>query len=426
MERLKSKKIQVNYFYIIVLIFAIAIRLIYLSYTDFHTRSYDAEAHVQYINYVLNNHHIPSPTQCWECWQPPLYYLSSAGFIQIAALGQTTNINIRLQYFSLGLDLICILFAILIFKHLIKKKHLQYLAIILFAFWPSHIIHSIRIGNDILFYTFTIISLYYLLKWNTNPSKLILLAISLVCAAFSLLTKTNGVIMIAVILINYIYYQLLKVRRVTLLLSIILSLTFLISTLFILQKNNINFIHNSKNLNEGLRISNNLQSYIGFNLGEFIQRPFTSPGDDIGGRQFFFMYLAKTSLFGEFQFGNTLQIISAFNIQLLFVVCMLFAFIGSVHYQKKTISLYLFSAVSLLSMILFRFKYPFACSNDFRYIFPTLIPFLFFYIQSIDYFEKKSHHFIASMIFACGIVFLLLSILFFLLPLPLFKSLSGV
>jgi hypothetical protein len=39
---------------------------------------YDARDHFQYIQFIADNHRLPKPTEGWEYFQPPLYYLVSA------------------------------------------------------------------------------------------------------------------------------------------------------------------------------------------------------------------------------------------------------------------------------------------------------------------------------------------------------------
>lgn len=54
---------------------------------------FDAPAHVEYVQHVLQNGRLPLANEGWEMYQPPLYYLMSAGFLWIQhALGMTGDV----------------------------------------------------------------------------------------------------------------------------------------------------------------------------------------------------------------------------------------------------------------------------------------------------------------------------------------------
>jgi len=47
---------------------------------------FDANAHLQYIDFILKNGKLPRASDGWEMFQPPLYYLISAGFLRALGL----------------------------------------------------------------------------------------------------------------------------------------------------------------------------------------------------------------------------------------------------------------------------------------------------------------------------------------------------
>jgi hypothetical protein len=52
----------------------------------------------------------------------------------------------------------------------------------------------------------------------------------------------------------------------------------------------------------------------------------------------------------------------------------------------KRLDMLIYVVIILVSTIAFRMSIPASCSNDFRYIFPVLIPFCFFYARGLDAF----------------------------------------
>ena len=113
-----------------------------------------------------------------------------------------------------------------------------------------------------------------------------------------------------------------------------------------------------------------------------IGHPFTNAWDDELGRQYFLSYLMKTSLFGEFVLfkqGAGVTFAQATNVS--FFVLLAYAIRGFwVKKVSRTSLLFTAQIVAFVLAVAFlRFKYPYSCSNDFRFIEPVLlsvIPFM--------------------------------------------------
>ena len=107
-----------------------------------------------------------------------------------------------------------------------------------------------------------------------------------------------------------------------------------------------------------------------------IAHPFENAWDDELVRQYFWNYMMKTSLFGEFVLlrkGAGVVFAEAVNVS--FLVLLVYGIRG---FWKKNVSRrsLLFTAQFLafvLALAFLRFKHPFSCSNDFRYIAPVLL-----------------------------------------------------
>jgi hypothetical protein len=180
---------------------ALAAIIFYLAHTDSYTRTFDVYeggGHRDYIEYLIRHHATPPPGEGWEYHQPPLYYI-------IAAISKTAFATPKL--FSdfwgqlLALWFWCIfLFASLATLQRTFRGHssVLFLASLALCLWPSGIIHSLRIGNDLPLYAFYSLSFYYALAWwKSRCSKQLFLAA--IWASMALLTKSNALAMWGVI-----------------------------------------------------------------------------------------------------------------------------------------------------------------------------------------------------------------------------------
>lgn len=409
---------------IAILALSIALRIFYLIGTDYNERTYDViegGGHLDYIKYLAENYRLPNPTGGWEYHQPPLYYISGA---IVYKSSQTLNINSykTLQVLSLFYFYIFIIFGILTLRNLIENKLLFYLSAALLVFWPSGIIHSVRIGNDAMLYSLYAISLYFILKWFKEKN-IKLLYFSILAFSAAILTKPNamalaGVIAVSV-LIAFVRNYKLPVKHI-----IIVFLLIIFSILLSFSPKLYGHFKNDKNdwlvggvvptMNKMLFVGNNFKNYAYFDMDKFIKQPFTNSWEDFGGRQYFWNYLLKTSLFGEFSFNNNHQPRIGLVLSWTFLAILFYGIVGLILGAKKNIILFLNALLLLFLIFLFRLKIPASSNSDFRYIFPSLISFIFFISYSLEYFKKTN-----IVIFYFGTIasalFVLLSVLFFIL-----------
>ena len=163
--------------YLLFLALAILIRFAYLAVTDYDTRAHDTYEHLQYIEYFVNNWSLPDVGQAegGAFFHPPLYYFTGAIVYTIVSWcsdHHLPTIYFALQILSLLASVGFVFFGLktvhLAFEKFkipgtpLIQKIIPVLAAGLIAFWPSGIIHSVRIGNDDFLYFFFAGALYYL------------------------------------------------------------------------------------------------------------------------------------------------------------------------------------------------------------------------------------------------------------------------
>ncbi len=123
-------------------------------------------------------------------------------------------------------------------------------------------------------------------------------------------------------------------------------------------------------------VRNDPGNFLFFDFKTFLTNPYIDPWHDNLGRQFFWNYLAKTSLFGEFHLLSTPKgLWLASIISACFVALLGFGIRGfwKSRWDKVQVVLAAQAFLFFAAMITLRLKYPFSCSNDFRYIVPVLL-----------------------------------------------------
>lgn len=447
------KLFKINNKLIIISAAAVVVRLMYLSATGWNVRGYDVAEHIEYINYILEKAALPPGSGGWEFHQMPLYYITAALVSKISAFAGIQNnflVYKILQFYSFIADMFVLIIGFQIIKRVFPaedtasgsgipitdsklRENLAMLSFSLFALWPSHIIHSVRISNDIFYYLFYFLAFLAFMIWFNKPTNknLVALIVSLVLLFAS---KKSGIIIVpamysAMLLKHILNKGVYNDKRSFLKGCVIITLSLAVLSACIFQepiRSNISGKHSNilvgetnSNLNSRLFVQNDVQNYLYFDVGMFLTKPFTDPFKDELGRQYFLNYLFKTSLFGEFRFdsssGKNLGIIISFSFLLMFIYSLiaLFLFTKDVFIRMN---LLFFNALFLfLSGLVYRIMIPAACNNDFRFIFPILLPAVITYVLSINEFRSrnwKRMYYTGHLLYA---VFILSSVLFIIL-----------
>ena len=415
--------------YILLFIIGLLVRLIYLSYTSYDERTFDVvlhSGHLDYIKMIAEQHMLPNPTKGWEYHQPPLYYIIAAIFYKIADVTHLVNKLYFLQLFSLIIFFLFMVYSYKILNISIKNRYLLFYALMFVFFWPSGIIHSIRLGNDVLFYLLFAISFYYIILWRNKEAKIHL---PLVFAGLSLITKSNGIILFGVIILLLIVDlvnkkdNFRKVIKEIALVGIYFIIAFCINfgdnIYFAIKENGQDWLVSNviNTINKKLFVTNQPYNYLYFDLKKYLSYPFIDAWHDQYGRQYFWNYLLKSSLFSEFFFHKKLQenialIISGLSIPIF--LYLLFAIITLKKAQiKNALPFLLVLVISILTLLAYRIKIPVACNTDFRYIFPILISMAYFYTLALDW-GKKNDYIVFEWIGYIQIVtFSILSVIFY-------------
>ena len=310
----------------IILLLGLTVQIIYLIHTPYNIRSNDADDHIKYIEYVAQNYYIPDWSLCWECHQSPFYYILAGAIYKastIFGISDKTLIYFILQAFSLFLFSLFSLISVLILRKIFitdkneeDKKHFsQYyiycLVSALFVFWPTNIINSARITNDILFNLFYALVLFFLIRWlDKNQNKDFYLSILFSLLAF--ITKAHG--LLAFVLVGAcVLFVFAKDKKRFGNLKFYLKKAGLVFIIFLIgffgsrlgaraidkvgggeEKRNIMVWNVGGGLNHLLFTENKVQNYVYFDTKIFLTEPYINNWDDKYGRQYFWNFLLKS------------------------------------------------------------------------------------------------------------------------------------
>ena len=153
--------------------------------------------HLEPIAYYALNFSRPPPSHCWECYQPPLYYVISSGVLHLSysffsSFWESWR-SVQLVSTISSCSALMIITALLQF---LAKKHSYSIAItiLLLAILPRDLYTSSIIGNDALLALWVSLAVFsfflIILKKNIHLGSIILL-LSCILAAW---TKQSGII----------------------------------------------------------------------------------------------------------------------------------------------------------------------------------------------------------------------------------------
>ena len=378
---------------IVLLLVGILFRCFFFMAIPYKKFSMDVEGHMEYVQYIIENHSVPSDQKCWSCYHPPVYYIAAAPSYVLSeffGLPGTTG----LQAFSLLLSVLTMFFGILFLRKILEGMPLI-LSSALWIFWPLMIMVTPRIGNDSMFYLMHVLCMWAGINYvKDGRGKNLILA--LVATALALWTKSTGsvtlglffVFMVCGYFTNKRFQKPSKSEIVAWVLFVIVALVFVLRRIM-----GPELVGNANVLNPIMRVPNFAFNYLYFDLRNFLEYPFTSGWDSAMGRDFFWNYALKSSMFGEWSMLPTANgrfwatMMSVFLLGLIVYAVRGFwkTRLGLVHWI-----LLLQGVAFIAALMALRIKYPFACSNDFRYILPILLSFAPFVAMGVTLKESST------------------------------------
>ena len=349
------------------------LRVGYCQETFYDQRGHDVGGHVRYMQIIAEQNRVPASDECWTCYHPPVYFVLSAGVWKMSNLMECSPQN-AVKWFDFLISLVALGFGLACLKSILTGMPLL-AAALLWSVWPSFVLASPRLGNDILFYAMHAVALWGCLKYiRTNNGKYFIVAVVISFVAYW--TKSTAVVTFGILGLTALL-QLFKNPRLwskseRVAAGLFVAAAIAVACIALTHE----VVGNASGNDNTVLIRNNPGNFLFFDLRTFLTQPYTDPWHDELGRQYFWNYLAKTSLFGEFKLlRTTMGLWLASAISACFVALLGFGIRGlwKSRFNKIQVVLVAQAFLFFAAMIALRLKYPFSCSNDFRFIVPVLL-----------------------------------------------------
>ena len=210
--RYRSSQIPFHRICLAIIIIGVCCRLLFLFFTPTYYAP-DEQAHFNYVKYLYENRSFPiqttqtgAPTNDWEYYQPPLYYLASAPIYAMVrnSYGGDHYASVRvIRLFSILLWGINVLLALKILENLrLTSTFIKTFVVSMVSFLPTYAYLSSVINNDNLLITLGGVILY-LLSRKRSISNSVVLGVVL---GLALLTKLTAVVFLLTI-VAMLFFQ---------------------------------------------------------------------------------------------------------------------------------------------------------------------------------------------------------------------------
>ena len=415
------RKFKLGFWPIGVILVGVMVRFAFLAYTGPFDKTHDVDGHLEYIQILAQQKQLPGERDCWSCYHPPLYYVASAPLFLMGQSMDPAWTPRLLQQAQWMASVVAMVLGVALLFQLLGNGALGVLAGLLWVLWPGFVITAPRIGNDVPFYLGQMLCLFFAQRWWLQARSSDMLWATL-GAALALASKSTGMVTLGVWGLVYILGCLRRLRLdswklilVSLAMVALAAGTAHSRALWNWwQGGEFALVGNVQNLHSGLLVENQIGNYLYFDLKDYLTVPYTDPWADRGGRQYFWNYFLKSSLFGEFRLWNTpLGLGLAGGLSFLSLVLVVLAAWGALHVRGVDFPLLLLGLAMIAAMVYLRAQYPYSCGNDFRYVAPLVLPWSYFAVRGARCIAHARLRFVSYMSL---LAFALLSFVFMVLP----------
>src|SRR6266850_657476 len=166
----------------------------------FH-EGFDSKEHLNYISYIQQHRSLPSPTEGWEMYQPPLYYLIAAASLSACKLSindSTSVLVLRLFGAFFGIAQFVLVFLSLRF---VLPRRAAFIGLLLAAFLPMHLYLAHYVTNELLSATLSTAALYLCLRLlkSETPGTLQFIWVGLALGA-AILAKATAILLLPIVI----------------------------------------------------------------------------------------------------------------------------------------------------------------------------------------------------------------------------------
>ncbi|MCL1956811.1 MAG: hypothetical protein FWF63_05770 [Fibromonadales bacterium] len=394
LRKFKFKAVAIS-----IILLGIIARLIVYSYTGPLQNPHDIDAHLEYIQIVAEEKRIPEIKEGWMTYQPPLYYIVSAVVKNIADNYDPSLTNRFQQQFNMLLSFGSVIFGVALIMNLFGNRAIAYLTALVSVLWPLSVIAAPRINNDSLFSFGALLCMLFAQRfWHFHKKSDMLLAT--IGASIAVAAKSNGFVILGVWIIIYVLNVIFTLKigslRILFVSIFLIALSACLSNyrtiVGVFEGKKLELVANTDGLNSGLKVQNTAGNYLYFDLKDYLLFPYTSAWQNEGGRQYFWNYILKSSLYLYKEHKIWKHPVAIFMRTMLCIFALLIfvlALWGIIHVKFKEIPQMLFTVFLFASLMYIRISYPYASSYEFRFILPVLFPLVYFAARGVQILEDS-------------------------------------
>jgi len=163
-------------------------------------RGFDSKEHLSYISYIQQHRALPLPTEGWEMYQPPLYYLLAAVCLSLTHLSANDPTSVFiLRWVGAFLGIAQFIFVFLTLRLLLPIRA-ALMGLLFAGFLPMHLYIAHYVTNEILVAALATVTLYLCVRWlkNESPRAMGLVWIGLALGA-AMLTKATAILLLPIV-----------------------------------------------------------------------------------------------------------------------------------------------------------------------------------------------------------------------------------
>ncbi len=166
----------------------------------FH-RGFDSKPHLNYISYIQQHRSLPLPTEGWEMYQPPLYYVIAAATLSAFHVSVDDLLSVYVLRWLGAFFGIAGFILVFVTLRLLLPARAAFIGLLVAAFLPMHLYMAHYVTNEMLAATLATAALYFcvrLLKSHV-PHALQFVWVGLTLGA-AMLTKATGVLLFPIVI----------------------------------------------------------------------------------------------------------------------------------------------------------------------------------------------------------------------------------
>lgn len=403
-ETYALRRLRFDWVVVGIVLLGTVLQVDYLGYTSIAERNYDGPSQLAYIQSIAGDHRLPDAFGCGACGHPPAYYALAAAWSKVVVVGGWIPYERGLQWLSLLLFFGFVVFALLIVRRCTSQPATLRLAAALIVFWPSSIINAVRVHNDALASLLMLGAMYFIARWDRD-GKSRDFHLALLACALALLTKSSGYAMATTLVLLAAVRALVPALRRESLKRCALAVVVLGGVAvgaIALRRSEHATTFCQKVLGPACdgryvpAVADRPSRFILFDPRRFVTRMDTLPDDP--QHDYFLNRLAKSSLFGVMPLDDELAgprhriLAAAMSVLLLAMVAScLIALPFLRRASLRPYRVYLGGTLVMFAfLVAFRVRAPNEFHEDFRHIFPALVPFCLGYTKIFERLGRSS------------------------------------